>query len=244
MDPYQVLGVPPTASDEEVKTAYRKLSRKYHPDSNVGKPDAAVAEERFKQVSWAYDEIMKMRSNPYSYTSQSRSNYSGYGQGTSYGYNYNSAYANSFNNRNPFNSQNFIHFDLSWINTNKFGEDGYHYRSAINHMNANRFSDAKTALGQVKIMTSEWYYLSAIISLGLGDLIMAQKMAMLAYDKEPGNPQYWQLMKYFRITNDAYTDYHTSYRGVRKSPITDCVAIGMCIGLNICSGGRFFYCCI
>lgn len=58
-DPYQVLGVSRGASDEEIKKAYRNLSRKYHPDANVNNPNKDQAEERFKQVQQAYDQIMK-----------------------------------------------------------------------------------------------------------------------------------------------------------------------------------------
>ena len=58
-DPYQVLGISRGASDDEIKKAYRSLSRKYHPDANMNNPNKAQAEEKFKQVQQAYDQIMK-----------------------------------------------------------------------------------------------------------------------------------------------------------------------------------------
>jgi molecular chaperone DnaJ len=51
-DYYKILGVGKNASDEEIKKAYRKLARKYHPDRNQGDKQA---EERFKEISQAYD---------------------------------------------------------------------------------------------------------------------------------------------------------------------------------------------
>src|SRR5215510_14888890 len=49
---YEVLGVAETATAKEIKSAYRKLSRKFHPDAN---PDHKSAEEKFKEISAAYD---------------------------------------------------------------------------------------------------------------------------------------------------------------------------------------------
>ena len=60
-DPYQVLGVSRDASDEEIKKAYRALSRKYHPDANINNPNKDKAEEMFKIVQQAYNQIMKER---------------------------------------------------------------------------------------------------------------------------------------------------------------------------------------
>ncbi|MSE09545.1 DnaJ domain-containing protein, partial [Lactobacillus salivarius] len=51
MNPYDVLGVSKDASDQEIKRAYRKLSKKYHPDLN----HEPGAEEKFKEVNEAYE---------------------------------------------------------------------------------------------------------------------------------------------------------------------------------------------
>ena len=80
MDPYEVLGIPRNASDQEVKKAYRALSRKYHPDANVDKPNPEMYEEKFKQIQQAYQTIMDERQH------KSDSEYGGfYGQRSSAG---------------------------------------------------------------------------------------------------------------------------------------------------------------
>ncbi|NLJ58901.1 MAG: DnaJ domain-containing protein [Tissierellia bacterium] len=58
-DPYEVLGLDRGASMDEVKSAYRKLAKKYHPDMNVNNPLQHLAEEKFKEIQWAYDEITR-----------------------------------------------------------------------------------------------------------------------------------------------------------------------------------------
>jgi len=61
-NPYEVLGVSPTATDQEVKDAYRKLARKYHPDNYTkDNPLASLAEEKMKEINEAYDTITRER---------------------------------------------------------------------------------------------------------------------------------------------------------------------------------------
>ncbi|QFJ53689.1 J domain-containing protein [Pseudobutyrivibrio xylanivorans] len=76
-DPYKILGVTRDASDDEVKKAYRALSRKYHPDANINNPNKAQAEEVFKQVQAAYNQIMDERQNPGSFYGYSNNGYQG-----------------------------------------------------------------------------------------------------------------------------------------------------------------------
>ena len=61
MNPYQILGISSDATDDEVKKAYRTLSKKYHPDANINNPNQAAYTEKFKEVQTAYKTIMDDR---------------------------------------------------------------------------------------------------------------------------------------------------------------------------------------
>ena len=82
-DPYRVLGVSPSASEDEIKKAYRALAKKYHPDVNAGASDA---EARMKEINEAYSTIMKQRREGFG------GGYSAYGYGGGAGYGGNAGY--------------------------------------------------------------------------------------------------------------------------------------------------------
>ena len=106
MDPYQILGVPSSATDEEVKKAYRKLSKKYHPDANINSANKEEYTEKFKQVQQAYKTIMDYRKRGYSNQSY---NSQGYNQQYNYSGNEQVAYNNAASYINAGRYQEALH---------------------------------------------------------------------------------------------------------------------------------------
>lgn len=75
-NPYSVLGVTEDATDEQIKSAYRELAKKYHPDSYQDSPLKDLANEKMQEINEAYDEIQRLRKEGKSYSSAN--NYAGY----------------------------------------------------------------------------------------------------------------------------------------------------------------------
>ena len=84
MNPYEVLGVPENATDEQVKEAYKELVKKYHPDRYQDNPLADLAEDKLQEINEAYDTLMKQRSSGYG-QSGGYSQSGGFSQSGSYG---------------------------------------------------------------------------------------------------------------------------------------------------------------
>lgn len=124
-DPYEVLGIPRNASDDEVKRAYRELSRKYHPDTYANNPLSDLAEDKFKEIQEAYHEIMDMRSG----NGQNYSNGYGGAYGQDYGGNYgqgNQNYGQGYGNNpygNPYNQGQYRQYG-SGYGRNTYGGGG------------------------------------------------------------------------------------------------------------------------
>ena len=147
-NPYDVLGVSSSASDDEIKKAYRELTRKYHPDANVDNPLADLAEEKFKEVQEAYDTIMHERSsgNSGSYS------YGGSSSGNSGSYSYSGG-------------------------TSQGAAPDPRLQAAVNYINSRRFREALNTLDQVPERSALWYYLSGCANAGLGNNVLARDHA-------------------------------------------------------------------
>ena len=73
--PYEILGISPNATNEEVRDAYRALARKYHPDNYIDSPLADLAEEKMKEINTAYDEILRIRAEEKNKSEEKKSSY-------------------------------------------------------------------------------------------------------------------------------------------------------------------------
>ncbi len=213
-DSYQVLGVTRGASDEEIKKAYRSLSRKYHPDANINNPNKAAAEEKFKQVQQAYDQIMKEKEQ-----GASGGFYGGYGDFGGFG---------GYQSRQSAGNSDYEN----------------HMRAAANYIQSRHFREALNVLNAMSNRNAMWYYYSAIANNGVGNNVIALEHARKACEMEPGNFQYRQLAQQLEGGGMWYRDmqrpFYTYSSGGSDFCMKLCIANMVC---NICCGGRMWLCC-
>lgn len=190
-NPYDVLGVTPSASNEEIKKAYRQLCKKYHPDSYVNNPLADLAEEKFKEVQSAYDEIMKQRQNGGG--QQAYTNNNTYGGSQTYNYGY--GYGNS--NNQSYNSN--------------YGQGSADIQTVRNYINVRRFHEALTVLSGIRDRNAMWYYYSAVANMGIGNNLIAVEHAQRAAELEPNNMEYVNFANQMRYRSQHYQTMGSGY---------------------------------
>lgn len=251
MDPYRVLGVSPQASEEEIKKAYRTLSRKYHPDANINNPNAAQAEEKFKQVQQAYEQIMREREQGGAYQSYGGSSYGNpygnpYGSGSYGGGTYREGGSYGYGPFGGFGGfGGFGDFGYGSQNT-AAGNDEYtnHLNAARNYLSSGHFQEAWTVLSSMEEHTAAWYYYAAIAQSGLGNNTTAREFADRACAMEPGNYQFQQLKQQLAGGGSWYREMGNRYG---ERPYTSsgnwCMRmILLNLICNLCCAGNGMYC--
>lgn len=184
-NPYDVLGVSPSATDEEIKKAYRALSRKYHPDANVNNPNKEQAEERFKEIQQAYNQIMQEKQQGYGYGGFSGGGFSG-GFG---GYSSNRSYQ-SYGGR---------------------AQEMPEMQAAANYLANRCYQEALNILNNINDRGARWYYYSAVAHAGLGNNVTAAEYAKQAVQMEPSNLEYRQLLQQLNMGGGWYSSMGQSY---------------------------------
>lgn len=216
IDPYSILGISPDASDEEVKKAYRKLSRIYHPDANIDNPNKEQAEEKFKQVQQAYEQIMKEREQG------SSGGYGSYG-----GYQYGG----------------FGGFSGKTDNTYQ-DEEAMRRQAAANYIQNGHYKEAMNVLQSLSQRNGQWYYLSSMANMGLGNNVNALNDIKEAVRLEPDNTQYRMLQQQMEGGGSWYQEMQSPFGGMPYGGDGYCMKL--CLANLMCSfccpGGGFFCC--
>ncbi len=216
-DPYEVLGVPGTASDAEIKAAYRALARKYHPDNYADdNPLKDLANEKMQEVNAAYEEIQKLRQGR---NDASQSSSYGYGSGT-----------RPRSGGASAGSTSGVYGEIrSAINGRRFGE-------------AERILST-VAEGD---RTAEWHYLKSLVLWQRRYTADAVRELEIACTMDPNNLEYQKAKEMFNTASKGYgSTYYTNSRPARSTADDVCNACSNLICLDClceCMGGDLIRC--
>ena len=203
IDPYSILGISRDASDEEVKKAYRKMSRKYHPDANIDNPNKEQAEEKFKQVQQAYEQIMKEREQGIDYGNYGSNNYGGFG---------------------GFSGQ---------ADSGYQDEESMRRQAAANYIQSGHYREAMNVLQSLSQRNGQWYYLSSMANMGLGNNVNALNDIKQAIRLEPDNVQYQMVLQQMEGGGNWYQEMQNPFGGMPTGGDDYCMKL--CLANMACS---------
>ena len=212
-DPYKILGVSPNASDEEIKQAYRRLAKKYHPDLNPGDKEAA---RKMQEVNAAYEQIK----NPEK-ASASQGSQQGYG---GYGY-------DPFGGFGGYQRRSY----------SEGGQHDRYQQAAYQYVRMGRYQEALNILSNAAERNARWYYVSALANNGLGNQVTALEHIRKAVSMEPDNPEYLHVLEQIQNGGNTYRRQAENFGGfqMRGSP---CANLLLCLFADLfCCRGRM--CC-
>ena len=215
-DPYKILNIPSTATDEEVKKAYRDLAQKYHPDNYHDNPLADLAQEKMKEINEAYDTIQRQRGSRGAGgggTASAQQSYGGYQRQSSAYNGYASAGSAAFQQ----------------------------VRMAINR---NDLGTAEQILGRIDDHNGEWNFLKGTICYRRGWVDEARRYYQTACQMDPSNSEYQQALSY--VENGGETAYRPGGFGMFSTDCTEGNTCGrlacMYLACNMCGFGGMRFC--
>jgi molecular chaperone DnaJ len=221
-DPYRVLGLSPNASDDEVKAAYRKLAKQYHPDLHGGSPEA---EAKMKEINAAYSQIMN----------RTTAGSAGSGPGGSSGYG-----RQGYGGAGSYGWENWGGW---WSQQTGAAQESPQMQAARNFINAGHYQEALNVLEGIQERGARWYYYAAAANMGLGNNIAALNYARQAVSMDPTNLEYRQLLHRLEYAGQSYQAAGRRY-GV---PNLNSACTWLCLSqllLSCCCGSRgYYFCC-
>lgn len=204
-DPYKTLGVDYKADEQQLKNAYKKMVKKYHPDRYHDPEEIEKANEKMTEINAAYDRIMEDRRlgvSPMKYAQQTAAEERRKKE--------RERRASQFRR---YSAADYARYDQNVSQDADFGTDYKSIRSAVD---SGDLISADEKLGAVpeSIRTAEWHYLKGMIYIKRGWLNEAYHSVRKATQMSPGNPEYAET---FQQMNRARSGYMTGSSKSKKS---------------------------
>lgn len=213
MNPYEVLGISPGASQDEIKSAYRKLVKQYHPDQFRDNPLQELAQEKLAQINEAYNMLMNGSAGNNSYSNNSYSNSQ-------------SSYNNSYNNSYNSNSYNY----------------GADLSQARMYIQRRDIRSAEDILNRITDRNAEWYFLTGIVHMNKGWYDSALQNIRTATNMDPNNFEYRQTLNQLQSRTRNYGNpYRTSRNSANACDC--CMDLWCLDSICECMGGDLIGCC-
>ncbi|MGN1383456.1 MAG: DnaJ domain-containing protein [Eubacterium sp.] len=204
-DPYEILGIPRTASQDDIRKAYRELVKKYHPDKYQGNPLADLAEEKLQDVNWAYDTLTKNGG-------ASAQNYGG------------SPYTTGF-------SGNSYHYGGSESQYGSYTGSSPIYNQIRAYINSGNISAAEQLLLQNRAEDAEWHFLYGVVSFQLGRIAEGLQDVQTAAQMDPSNAEYQSAYNQMNSLGSMYQGMSAD-QGYGMSPFCWTLPLCFCCPLN------------
>lgn len=254
MNAYEILGVASNASDDDVKAAYRRLAKKYHPDNFAENPDiAGIMSQKMLELNQAYDAIIKARKDG---TTPIDVNVQNANSNNTSSSSQSSAYTNpepqSYQSYQTYSAPNSEPKAQQNKRQNKRSNNPYstvtNFPEVRRLIMDSRFEDAEAVLNGIATerRNAEWNFLKGTVTYQKGQLEQAYTYLNAAVQMDPGNSEFKAA---FTQASNMRNGSKGGYRTSDKSDNKGCSACNLCCSMMCadqcceCCGGDLISCC-